>query len=78
MAFKKLPKRYAAIIMPLILSMFMSGVVSAVSVLRANGINAQFFDLWPSAWGLSWMIAFPVVLVVFPIVRKIVSLIVET
>jgi len=31
-----------------------------------------------SAWGLSWLVAFPVLLAVMPVVRRIVGLIVET
>lgn len=77
MTFKKLPKRYFALVFPFIISVFMTCIVSAVSVVRANGFNAEFFHLWPSAWAFSWMVGFPVLLCVLPIVRKIVSLIVE-
>ncbi|NRP73692.1 hypothetical protein ILFOPFJJ_04605 [Ensifer psoraleae] len=37
MRMKKLPARYAAIITPLILSVFMSGIVSSVSTLMNAG-----------------------------------------
>jgi hypothetical protein len=77
MAFKKIPKRYTGILIPFFLSLFMSGIITAISILRANGFNAEFFHLWPSTWAISWAIGFPVVLCVLPVVRKLVSFMVE-
>jgi hypothetical protein len=37
----KLPKRYNAVVMPLILSLLMTSVVSAISILRAQGLTAR-------------------------------------
>ena len=61
--------------MPLLLSLCMTFVVSAVATIRAVGLPHDFMALWLSAWAVSWVIAFPVVLVVLPFVRKMVSLI---
>jgi hypothetical protein len=55
----KLPKRYNTIIMPLILSLLMTCVVSAISILRAQGLTAPALAMWPSAWALSWLSPFP-------------------
>jgi hypothetical protein len=74
---RRLPPRYAAFVMPLVLSILMSLVVSGVSTLKSLGIGAAFLSTWPVAWFLSWLIAFPVLLLVLPLVRRIVSLIVE-
>ena len=73
----KLPARYAAIVMPLVLSVLMTFVVSAVSTLLSLGLTPAFFATWPTAWGLSWLVAFPSLLMVLPLVRKIVALLVE-
>ncbi len=78
MTFKKLPKRYAGLVMPLILSLFMTCIVSVVSILRSQGFDMNFFHVWPSAWGISWLVAFPVLLLVLPLVRRIVSATVES
>ncbi|MGO6725119.1 DUF2798 domain-containing protein [Rhizobium ruizarguesonis] len=73
----KLPKRYNAVVMPLILSLLMTSVVSAISILRSQGLTAPALAMWPSAWALSWAIAFPVLLLVLPVVKRVTAVIVE-
>ncbi len=75
--FKKLPARYAGIVMPFVLSILMTFVVSLVATLRTIGLVPGFGGLWMSAWALSWVIAFPTLLLVLPLVRKIVGLVVH-
>ena len=64
--------------MPLILSLFMTFVVSAIATARNLGLVPAFPAAWMQAWGLSWLIAFPVLLLILPLVRRIVGLLVET
>jgi hypothetical protein len=66
----KLPPRYASIVMPLLLSVFMTCIVSGISTLRSVGPVPGFVALWLSAWALSWVVAFPTMLLVMPLVRK--------
>jgi hypothetical protein len=66
----KLPPRYAGIVMPLLLSVFMTCIVSGISTLRSVGPVPGFVGLWLSAWALSWVVAFPTMLLVMPLVRK--------
>jgi hypothetical protein len=73
----KLPARYAAIVMPLVLSVLMSFVVSGISTLRSLGPTPAFVATWPGTWAISWLVAFPTLLAVLPLVRKIVALAVE-
>lgn len=77
MALRKLPRHYAGFVMPFILSLMMSCLVTGISVLRTEGLSPHFLHLWMSAWGLSWVVAFPVLLVVLPFVRRVVRLLVE-
>lgn len=74
---RRLPARYAAIVMPLVLSIIMTCIISGVATVRALGTTADALRTWPSSWLLSWMIAFPVLLIVLPIVRRIVALVVD-
>lgn len=74
--FQRLPARYAAIVMPLALSVIMTFVVSGISTLRSVGLSPGLVSTWMSAWGLSWLAAFPTLLLVLPLVRRIVGLIV--
>ncbi len=77
MALRKIPARYASLVMPLLLSIFMTCVVSAISILRSTGFSGEFMQLWPSAWLLSWIVAFPVLLLVLPVVRRLTATLTE-
>ena len=73
----RLPARYAVLVMPLLLSILMTFVVSMVSTLRSIGLAPGFMVIWLGAWGLSWLVAFPTLLVVLPLVRKATAALVE-
>lgn len=77
MKMSRLPARYAAILMPLILSIIMTFVVSLIATFKAVGFANFSLLEWMSAWGLSWLIAFPTLIVVLPVVRRIVGLLVD-
>ena len=68
-----IPARFAPVVFGFILSGLMSFLVSGVSTIRAAGIDAAFFGVWMSAWVPSWMLAFPAVLVVAPLTRRLVA-----
>lgn len=74
----KLPARYASLVMPLLLSVIMTCIVSLISTLRGIGLAPQFLQLWMSAWALSWIVAFPVLLMVLPLVRRATARLVRT
>ena len=74
---RKLPARYATLVMPLLLSILMTSIVSMISTLRAVGIVPGLLQLWLSAWGLSWLVAFPTLLIVLPVVRRLTAAIVD-
>jgi fructose-specific phosphotransferase system IIC component len=66
-----LPKRLEPYAFGLLLSGMMSFIVSGISTALAAGVHAGFMLLWLKAWVPSWSIAFPSVLVVAPLVRRI-------
>jgi hypothetical protein len=74
---RKLPARAQIVVMPMILSLLMSGVVSSISTLKAIGWAEVTLPRLLQAWGVSYLIAFPAALLVMPIVRRIVALLVE-
>lgn len=57
--------------MPAITSFIMSGIISLISLILSAGIGAELAWLWPESWLVSWMTAFPVILFVLPLSRKI-------
>ena len=74
---RKLPARYAALVMPLFLSVFMTCIVSLISTLHGIGLTPGLFRVWMGAWGLSWVIAFPTLLLVLPVVKAASGFVVE-
>ncbi len=73
---RKLPAHYGAFVTPLILSGLMTLIVSGISTLRVLGATPAFLQGWPVAWGLSWLIAFPVLLLALPAARKLTAMLV--
>lgn len=73
----RLPHKTAPIVFGLLLSGLMSLIVSGVSVGLAVAQIEELVALWPGAWLSSWLIAFPTVLVVAPLVRRLVSLLTQ-
>jgi len=75
--FQKIPNCYASIVLPLFLSIIMTFIVSCISTLKSMGFEQFSFTMWMSAWGISWLIAFPVLLLVLPVVRKMTIILVQ-
>jgi hypothetical protein len=77
MRLRRLPARYGPIVLPLLLTLVMTCIVSGVSTLVALGFTWQVLRDWPAAWVFSWAVAFPTMLVVLPAVRRLVARVVE-
>ena len=73
----KLPAKYAAVVIPFILSFMMSGLISMINIIHNIGFVEHFATVWISAWFFSWCIAFPAVLILLPIVRRITARLVD-
>jgi hypothetical protein len=73
-----MPARFAPVLFGFVLSSLMSFIVSGISTFRNAGPVDGFFNLWVGAWLLSWLIAFPTVLVVAPVARRIVNSLVRS
>jgi membrane protein implicated in regulation of membrane protease activity len=71
-----IPARYAQIVFGLILSGLMSLLVSGISTLKALGPGPDLFAVWMGNWAFSWAVAFPSVLFVAPLTRRLVARIV--
>jgi hypothetical protein len=75
--YRRLPARYAGVVMPLLLSIFMTCIVSLISTLHGVGLADGVLRTWLAAWALSWIVAFPVLLLVLPLVRRLTQWLVE-
>ena len=65
--------RFTPILFILILSIIMSCVVSGISTFSTISVMGDFFESWMVAWGRSWVVAFPTMLIVAPLSRKLVE-----
>jgi hypothetical protein len=74
---RKLPARYAGFVMPLLLSILMTCIVSLISTFKGVGWVPGFWQMWLGAWAVSWLVAFPTLLVALPLVRKLTAAVVD-
>jgi Protein of unknown function (DUF2798) len=73
-----IPARFAPILFGLILSGLMSCIVSGLATARALGLQDAFLGHWIGSWIVSWAVAFPTVLIVAPVTRRIVGALTRT
>ena len=69
---KKLSSKFELPLFALLLSGLMSFIVSGVALMRNLGAIPQL-AAWVHAWLSSWLVAFPSVIVIAPLVRKVVA-----
>ena len=63
--------KYLHQIQALLLSGFMSFIMSGAITFINLGLVNQFLTIWIHAWLVAYAIAFPTILIVFPFARKI-------
>lgn len=68
-----IPARYAPLLFALLLSGMMSFIVSGIAIMRANGIDRDLPAEWVAGWLPAWCVAFPCVMVLGPVTRRIVT-----
>jgi Protein of unknown function (DUF2798) len=68
-----IPVRFAPLLFGAMLSAIMVSVISAIVLLTNRGWSPEFFGHWAHSFITTWPIAFPVVLVVAPFVRAVVT-----
>ena len=74
---RKLPARSQTVLIPLFLSFLMSLVVSMVATLKAVGFEPGLAGKVLQAWSVSFPVAFPSVMLLLPLVRRMVGAMVE-
>jgi Protein of unknown function (DUF2798) len=75
----RVPKRLAPFLFPLLLSGFMTLLITGISITRVLGIDVlvkdpgNFLQIWMKAYISSWLVAYPILLLVIPVVRRVVD-----
>jgi hypothetical protein len=68
-----IPARFAPVVFGFVLSAMMSFVVSGIATFRTLGLAEGVVGIWLGNWLSSWAVAFPVVLVLAPVARRMVG-----
>ena len=69
----RIPARFAPILFGALLSAIMVGIVSAFVLATAKGVYPGFTAQWFRSCMTTWPVAFPTVLLVTPLVRRVVG-----
>ena len=67
------PSQYAPFLFSFFLSIFMPFVISGIATYSAIGLIEGSFETWMISWLRSSIVAFPVMLIVSPLTRKLVD-----
>ena len=68
-----IPERFSNLLFGFIVSAIMTLVVSGISTFNNVDIEGQFYLLWFNSWIKSWLVAFPLILLVSPITKLFIS-----
>jgi hypothetical protein len=66
----KINKKYYQLVFGLLMSFFMSISISFVLTLVNTGLGDDFLLIWLKSFAFGFIVAFPISLVVFPMVKK--------
>ena len=66
-----IPRKFGPVLFGLILSGLMSLLVSGISIGVAGGFEPGALQLWLRSWLTAWTLAFPSVLLVGPLARRL-------
>ena len=73
----KLPSRYFKFALPLGTSFFMTFLVTGVATWRVLGWDRAMFKMWFTSWMIAWAIAAPTMYFMMPVVRRMLSQVIE-
>lgn len=62
--------RVAPYIIALLVSGGMSFMVSGLATMRAIGLISGFLGIWMTSWAYAWIVAFPALLVLRPLITR--------
>jgi hypothetical protein len=68
---KKLSPKTANIVSMFLMVLIMTFIVVLVTVLVNYGTGPEFLSRWMRGWALAFIVAFPTVLVIMPVIRKL-------
>ena len=74
---KKLPSRHLRYALPLGTSLIMTFLVSGVATYMALGLVDGMVGRWMVSWMVAWAIAFPTMYYMMPVVRRLLTCVID-
>ena len=74
---KLIPKKYTTYVFSFFMSLLMSCIMSLVISIFNVGLVEGIITIWLKAWGFAFVVAFPTIVVISPIVRRLVNVVVD-
>lgn len=74
---KKIPKKFEFLVFPFLMACMMSFLMSGVITFLNLGLPSDFLEKWIRAFGSAFIIAYPIVLFVAPLAKKLAHHLVE-
>lgn len=68
-------RKHHKIVFLFFMALLMSGIMSFVISVFNVGMVANIITIWLKAWVFAFMVAFPAIIIVSPVVNKLVSLV---
>lgn len=72
-----IPVKYTPYVFSFFMALLMSCLMSLVISIYNVGLVDDIVSIWLKAWVFSFFVAFPAVIIVSPVVRKLVNLVVD-
>ncbi len=70
-------RKYHSIVFAFFMGALMSCLMSLVISVLNVGLVDNLFTIWLRAWGFAFVVAFPTIILIAPIVRLLVELVLE-
>lgn len=67
--------KHYKIVFSFFMALLMSGIMSFVITVFNVGMVSNIISLWLQAWSFAFIVAFPTIIVVSPVVHKLVTLV---
>ena len=68
-------RKHHKVVFSFFMALLMSGIMSFVISVFNVGMVTNIITIWLQAWGFAFIIAFPTIIIVSPVVHKLVSLV---
>ncbi|PHS68545.1 MAG: hypothetical protein COB23_09265 [Methylophaga sp.] len=71
-------QKYQPLVFSFFMSLFMSCIMSLVISIFNLGLASDIVAVWLKAWSFAFVVAFPTIMLMSPIVHKVVNIVVDS